>query len=164
MHIRQPAGLPSAVRVVNPASAAVDGHRATDGFDESGEQFQQRAFARASGADDGDLVAFADVAIDIGENGSVERRVRVSHAGGMQPFEYAITRFVTTRPTTCGPSAVTQSDVTRFATRFVAFKRRTAAFTGGNHLANLAHIGGERHDLADDADDAGEWRDECGRQ
>ena len=49
---------------------------------------------------------FADVAIDIGENGSVERRVRVSHAGGMQPFEYAITRFVTTRPTTCGPSAV----------------------------------------------------------
>ena len=45
MHIRQPAGLPSAVRVVNPASAVVDGHRATDGFDESGEQFQQRAFA-----------------------------------------------------------------------------------------------------------------------
>lgn len=90
MHIRQPVGLPSAVRVVNPASAVVDGHRATDGFDESGEQFQQRAFARASGADDGDLVAF----------------------------------------------------------------------TGGNHLANLAHIGGERHDLADDADDAGEGFDE----
>ena len=42
MHIRQPAGLPSAVRVVNPASAVVDGHHATDGFDESGEQFQQR--------------------------------------------------------------------------------------------------------------------------